>query len=157
MAWLTLDELHTLVRDSTPPADLVAAPRQTTGTPAAHSLPADQGRLSRPGRAPRGPSLGGVGAGGGRGSGTVIHADDVAPNAVADATSAGRVLVVRTLDPTLAARLPGLAGLVSESGSTLSHLAILAREYHVPTVVAVHDAMHRFPLGSSSARRRPDR
>jgi pyruvate,water dikinase len=57
------------------------------------------------------------------------------------------VLVVRTLDPTLAARLPGLSGLVSESGSTLSHLAILAREYQVPTVVAVHDALHRFAIG----------
>jgi pyruvate,water dikinase len=41
-----------------------------------------------------------------------------------------------------------LAGLVSESGSTLSHLAILAREYGVPTVVAAHDALHRFPEGT---------
>jgi pyruvate,water dikinase len=48
----------------------------------------------------------------------------------------------------LAPFLPGLAGVVSESGSTLSHLAILAREYGVPTVVAAHDALHRFPEGT---------
>jgi len=77
----------------------------------------------------------------------VVHASSVEPNAQADSSSTGKVLVVRALDPSLAARLPGLAGLVAESGSTLSHLAILAREHHVPTVVAVHDALHRFPPG----------
>lgn len=61
---------------------------------------------------------------------------------------AGEVLVVRDLQPGLASFLPGLAGLVAETGGTLSHLAILAREYAVPTVVAVHDALHRFPAGS---------
>jgi pyruvate,water dikinase len=58
------------------------------------------------------------------------------------------VLVVDVLAPSLAPRLPGLAGLVSETGSTLSHLAILARELHVPTVVAVPGAIERFPVGS---------
>lgn len=60
----------------------------------------------------------------------------------------GDVLVVRTLSPTLAAHLPVVAGIVSETGSVLSHLAILAREYDVPTVVAVSDALHRFPVGT---------
>ena len=60
----------------------------------------------------------------------------------------GDVLVVRTLSPTLAAHLPVVAGIVSETGSVLSHLAILAREYDVPTVVAVGDALHRFPVGT---------
>jgi len=55
---------------------------------------------------------------------------------------------VCTLDPALAAALPGLAGLVAETGSTLSHLAILAREFGVPTAVAVHDALRRFPEGT---------
>jgi pyruvate,water dikinase len=55
---------------------------------------------------------------------------------------------VRTLDPGLAAALPGLGGLVSETGSVLSHLAILARELGVPTVVGVADALNRFPAGS---------
>ena len=61
--------------------------------------------------------------------------------------SPGDVLVVRTLEPGLAGWLPGLAGLVAETGASLSHLAILAREYGVPTVVAVHDALGRFAPG----------
>jgi pyruvate,water dikinase len=58
------------------------------------------------------------------------------------------VLVVTTLDPSLAAALPRLAGLVAETGSPLSHLAILARELGVPTVVGVRDARERFPEGA---------
>lgn len=68
---------------------------------------------------------GGVGAGGGRGSGRVVFEDP----------AVGDVLVVRTLDPGLAPLLPSLAGLVAETGSPLSHLAILAREHGVPVVV----------------------
>jgi pyruvate,water dikinase len=58
------------------------------------------------------------------------------------------VLVVRTLDPGLAGVLPGLGGLVAETGSVLSHLAILAREYGVPTVVGFPDAPDRFAEGT---------
>ncbi|WP_067226657.1 PEP/pyruvate-binding domain-containing protein [Streptomyces sp. NBRC 109706] len=58
------------------------------------------------------------------------------------------VLVVRSLDPAFAPRLPGLAGLVAESGSALSHLAVLAREYRVPAAVGVPDAVDRFPPGT---------
>ena len=62
---------------------------------------------------------GGRGAGGGRGTGPVHVGTDEPP-------SPGDVLVVRTLDPALASLLPGLGGLVAETGSVLSHLAILA-------------------------------
>jgi rifampicin phosphotransferase len=58
------------------------------------------------------------------------------------------VLVVRTLDPALAPLLPGLTGLVAHTGSPLSHLAVLAREYGLPAVVGAPDAVHRFPPGS---------
>ncbi|WP_326723841.1 PEP-utilizing enzyme [Streptomyces sp. NBC_00243] len=58
------------------------------------------------------------------------------------------VLVVRTLDPALAPLLPGLAGLVAQTGSPLSHLAVLAREFGLPTVVGADDAVHRFRPGS---------
>lgn len=84
----------------------------------------------------------GVGAGGGRGAGPVCHGTTARP------PSPGDVLVTRTLDPSFAPWLPGLGGLVAETGSVLSHLAILAREHGVPTVVAVPDAVHRFPEGS---------
>jgi pyruvate,water dikinase len=62
--------------------------------------------------------------------------------------AAGAVLVVRTLDPGLAPMLPGLHGLVAETGNVLSHLAILAREFNIPTVVGVDDAVRRFPPGT---------
>ncbi|MFF4354131.1 PEP/pyruvate-binding domain-containing protein [Streptomyces sp. NPDC001530] len=58
------------------------------------------------------------------------------------------ILVVRTLDPALAPLLPGLAGLVAQTGSPLSHLAVLAREFGLPTVAGATDAVRRFPPGS---------
>jgi phosphohistidine swiveling domain-containing protein len=84
---------------------------------------------------------GGRGAGGGRGSGPVHVGTDTPP-------SPGDVLIVRTLDPALASVLPGLSGLVAETGSVLSHLAILAREYGVPTVVGAAGAVDRFTNGT---------
>ncbi|MFE9649170.1 PEP/pyruvate-binding domain-containing protein [Streptomyces sp. NPDC006365] len=81
----------------------------------------------------------GQGAGGGHGTGTAWHGHGSRPGHA--------VLVVRTLDPALAAELPDLGGLVAETGSVLSHLAVLAREYKVPTVVGLPDAVERFPQG----------
>lgn len=69
---------------------------------------------------------GGVGAGGGVGSGPAHLGGNPPP---------GAVLVVTHLDPRLATVIPRLAGLVAETGSPMSHLAILAREHGVPTVV----------------------
>lgn len=82
----------------------------------------------------------GQGAGGGRGVGRVHIGQGPPPP--------GAVLVVRTLDPALAPLLPGLAGLVSETGSVLSHLAILARERGIPTVVDLPGAQERYANGS---------
>ena len=76
----------------------------------------------------RGRTHGGTGAGGGIGSGPVTHDTADPPK--------GSVLVVTTLTPQLGPVLDRLEGLVSETGSVLSHLAILARERGVPTVVA---------------------
>jgi phosphohistidine swiveling domain-containing protein len=80
------------------------------------------------------------GAGGGRGMGVVAPRGELPVE--------GAVLVVPTLDPALASLLPGLAGIVAETGSPLSHLAILARELGVPAVVGVPDAVRRFPPGT---------
>jgi len=68
-----------------------------------------------------------VGAGGGRVSGTVRRP--------ADDPDLGDILIVTTLDPDLAPLLVELKGLIAETGSPLSHLAILARELGVTTVV----------------------
>jgi pyruvate,water dikinase len=48
----------------------------------------------------------------------------------------------------LAPLLPRLRGIVSETGSVLSHLAILAREAGVPTVVGYAGAMSDLPEGA---------
>lgn len=58
------------------------------------------------------------------------------------------VLVVRMLDPALAPLLPRLTGLVAQTGSPLSHLAVLARELGLPAVVGATDAVRRFPPGT---------
>lgn len=86
-----------------------------------------------------GESRKGQGAGGGRGMGHVHRGRNPAH---------GDVLVVKTLDPQLAPLLPSLGGLVAEAGSPLSHLAILARELRVPTVVGSEGALRRFPEGT---------
>jgi pyruvate,water dikinase len=61
------------------------------------------------------------------------------------------VLVVRTLDPQLANLLADCVALVAETGNVLSHLAILAREFHIPAVVACANAVEAFPVGSRVA------
>ncbi|MDX3382403.1 PEP/pyruvate-binding domain-containing protein [Streptomyces niveiscabiei] len=82
----------------------------------------------------------GQGAGGGFGAGVAWDGHGERPEHA--------VLVVRSLDPALAPLLPGLAGLVAETGSALSHLAVLAREYGVPTAVGVPGAVDRFYAGT---------
>jgi pyruvate,water dikinase len=75
---------------------------------------------------------GGTGAGGGASRGLVTYDADDPPN--------GSVLVVTTLTPALAPLLPRLHGIVAETGSVLSHLAILSREAGVPIVVGYVNA-----------------
>ena len=136
---LSLDELRAAAIARVVPADL--AERHDPASDAPRPLPA-QFRMTSDDRpvavaAPAGRD-GGVGAGGGVGSGPVHHGDD---------PPLGAVLVVRHLDPRLATVIPRLSGLVSETGSPLSHLAILAREHGVPTVVGHAAAVDRFAEG----------
>ncbi len=63
----------------------------------------------------------------------------------------GDVLVTRVAGPALSQVLPGLAGLVAELGGSTSHLASLARERGIPTVLGVLDATRRIPDGSQVA------
>jgi pyruvate,water dikinase len=137
--WLRLDEIEALVAGRLIPLDIGAVKEEEEPLPSAF-------RLSRSGKVvpersikPKG--SGGQGAGGGRASGAVRNrTDELSP---------GDILVTRTLDPQLAGVLPVLGGLVAETGSVLSHLAILAREFGVPTVVSVPDAIERFRPGST--------
>ena len=75
---------------------------------------------------------GGTGAGGGIGRGRVTY-DALDP-------PTGSVLVTTTLSPGLGPLLTRLNGIVAETGSVLSHLAILSREAGVPTVVGYANA-----------------
>jgi pyruvate,water dikinase len=136
---LTVAELVAVVGGAPAPADV-----ETRAVVAGPPLPAafrvaDDGTVV-PQRVPGSAPGAGQGAGGGRGAGVVVELDGAAP-------PPGTVLVVGTLEPALAGVLPGLAGLVAETGSVLSHLAITARELGVPTVVGVPDARERFPAG----------
>ncbi|HEX2193300.1 MAG TPA: PEP/pyruvate-binding domain-containing protein, partial [Acidimicrobiales bacterium] len=146
VALLRLGELETAVRTGAAPADLpgrtmpISAPlptrfRLTPNGEVVATAPARRGRRGRGGPA------GAQGAGGGRGVG-YVHEYEGQP------LPQGAVLVVRTLDPGLASLLPRLGGLIAETGSPLSHLAILARELGVPTAVGVEGATTRFPSGS---------
>jgi pyruvate,water dikinase len=84
---------------------------------------------------------GGTGAGGGVGTGRVTRDTADPPN--------GSVLVTTTLTPGLGPLLPRLSGIIAETGSVLAHLAILARESGVATVVGYADAAGEFPEGTS--------
>ena len=83
---------------------------------------------------------GGTGAGGGVRSGPVTYDVEDPP--------AGSVLVTTTLTPGLGPLLSRLDGIVAETGSVLSHLAILAREAGVPTVVGYARATEDLPEGA---------
>jgi len=59
----------------------------------------------------------------------------------------GEVLVVPVIDPGMAPLFGIAGGLIAEMGGTLSHGAIIAREYGVPTVANVEGAMVRLSDG----------
>ena len=83
---------------------------------------------------------GGTGAGGGVGVGPVTYDTDDPPP--------GSVLVTTTLKPGLGPLLPRLSGIVAETGSVLSHLAILAREALGPHGGRVRPRTEDLPEGA---------
>ena len=127
---LRLSELRAALLHGEAPPPRADAPMDIAPLPAAFRLTTDGSLVAES------TSTVSVAAGGGRVVGTVR-----------DAAGLGDVLVVRTLDPDLAPLLPTLVALVAETGSPLSHLAILARELGVATVVGVQDATSSFTAG----------
>jgi pyruvate,water dikinase len=128
-----LEELRALVRRQRPVTPGPAPSVRSAGLPAAFRLAADGTPVAVVDAA----SHDGTPVGGGVGRGPVrLDPADAEP---------GTVLVVSTLDPRLAPVIPRLNGLVAETGSALSHLAILAREHGVPTVVGRARATTEFP------------
>ena len=82
----------------------------------------------------------GVGACGGQVRGPALVLDDVRD---CSRLRPGDILVTRQTDPGWGLAFPLIRGLVLERGGMLSHGAILAREYGIPTVVGVRDAARR--------------
>ncbi len=143
---LDLDDLRRLLVGGVAPPDLAArlARRPGAPLPEAFRLDADGHPVPEAAMEDR---RDGVAASAGRAVGPVRHALGPRGDDTGDG-DAKPILVVAHLEPGLAAVLGRVAGLVSETGSPLSHLAILAREMHVPTVVGVHDARARFAPGT---------
>ena len=89
-------------------------------------------------------ALRGTGACGGMADGTASVVLDVTE---ADRVCSGQILVTHQTDPGWAAVFFLIKGLVVERGGMLSHGAIIAREYGIPTVVGVPEATHRIRSG----------
>jgi pyruvate,water dikinase len=78
-----------------------------------------------------------------RGTTKVVH--DLA--GLADIAS-GDILVANNIDPGWTSVFPVISGLITTTGGVLSHGAILAREYGLPTVTGITDATSILPTGT---------
>ncbi len=95
---------------------------------------------------PRGPATGvqGIPASAGTYTGPVRV---IRTEAEFDRLRGGDVLVCPTTSPVWSVLFPLLGALVTDSGGTLSHPAIIAREFGVPAVVATGDGTSRLRDG----------
>lgn len=88
----------------------------------------------------------GIGVSGGSIVGRAVVLTD--PNQFAEVVE-GDILVTRQTDPGWGPILFLVRGLVMERGGMLSHGAILAREFGIPTAVAIQDATQRIATGDT--------
>jgi pyruvate,water dikinase len=66
-----------------------------------------------------------------------------------DKVQPGDVLVCPATSPAWSVVFPTLAALVTDTGGILSHAAIIAREFAIPTVVATGNATELFTDGQT--------
>ncbi len=59
----------------------------------------------------------------------------------------GEILVTATPNPAWTPMYAVASGLITSTGSRLSHGLVSAREYHLPAVIGIPDAPHRFSTG----------
>ncbi len=110
------------------------------------SGPAEAGHYTDAGHAaPATDLLQGVGVCGGSTTARAAVLNDVSE---AHRLRPGDVLVTRQTDPGWGAVFPLISGLVMERGGMLSHGAIIAREFGIPSVVGIADATRVIPHGS---------
>ena len=133
---------HRAHASMTPPDNLILGageylePTDTTTTSGATTKPiAQEGQ----------PELRGTGACGGRTEARAAVLDDISD---AQRLISGDVLVTRQTDPGWGPVFPLISGLVIERGGMLSHGAIIAREFGIPSVVGVKGATSRIAHGA---------
>ena len=76
-----------------------------------------------------------------RGRARIVNTGDLAP------LEDGEILITRFIHPSWAPAFPRLTGVVTEVGGWLSHAAILAREYNVPTIVGARGVLDAVVTG----------
>jgi phosphoenolpyruvate synthase/pyruvate phosphate dikinase len=64
-----------------------------------------------------------------------------------DDVAQGEILVCQMTNPAWVVLFTKISGLVTDTGGTTSHPAVLAREFGIPAVVGTSDATHRIATG----------
>ena len=64
-----------------------------------------------------------------------------------DEVTDGDILVCQMTNPAWVVLFTKIAGLVTDTGGTTSHPAVLAREFGIPAVIGTSDATHRIATG----------
>jgi pyruvate,water dikinase len=108
-------------------------------------LTADSSQTPGSGAAEASGRLTGVGACGGMTTANAAILLDVTESCK---LAPGDILVTRQTDPGWGPIFPLISGLVIERGGMLSHGAIIAREFGIPSVVGVKDATRLIPHGA---------
>jgi pyruvate,water dikinase len=132
---------HARLSATTPPDSFTLAEGEYLDDETCDPLDASDAVPSRPGDV-----LSGTSACGGRVTGRATVLESVTQ---ASLLARGDVLITKQTDPGWGPVFPLIAGLVIERGGMLSHGAIIAREFGIPCVVGVKDAMRRIPSGAT--------
>ena len=64
-----------------------------------------------------------------------------------DDVTDGDILVCQMTNPAWVVLFTKIAGLVTDTGGTTSHPAVLSREFGIPAVIGTSDATHRIRTG----------
>ncbi|MBI1320690.1 MAG: hypothetical protein GC168_17335 [Candidatus Hydrogenedens sp.] len=140
--FLTWDECDALMQGAAPDPDAIARRRHAHAVYHALIPPQIIGPVHDQSDTGDAAQLRGLGGAPGIADGNALlcrYPDEIPPS------PEGRIIVVASLDPAWTARIAGAAGLIVERGGILSHAAILAREYGIPLVIGVDDALDRIP------------
>jgi pyruvate,water dikinase len=132
---------HARLSATTPPDSFTLAEGEYLDDETVDAMRASDTATSVPGDV-----LSGTSACGGRVTGRATVLEGVTQ---ASLLARGDVLVTKQTDPGWGPVFPLIAGLVIERGGMLSHGAIIAREFGIPCVVGVKDAMRRIPSGTA--------